>query len=492
VSPGAEPSVADQFASAGTSADPPMGGADVDPSPGHADESTGGGEGGTTDADRYPTLSEEGRRMLRFLREHPHAPIYRNQSGNRLTAADVEHVRAFEREVAEAEVGWRPGEAPPWLDAFVERCFADTPFYRAYGSRPRHFHDVPTVSRADLERDVARFVPDGVPPGRLINFRTSGTTGHPLLLASVPVVAASYLAFLKRALRRWKVELTHGRGEVGVVLVGFQRTCFTYVSVTPHMDESGLAKINLHPGDWRDPDDRARYLDALAPEVLAGDPLSFSALAALPVTARPRALISTSMALRPALRGQLEERFGCPVLDLYSMNEAGPVAVYDEAEGGHVLVQHRLYLEILDGDGRPVAPGERGEVTLTGGFNPCLPLLRYRTGDHASLRLAPGREPVLVGLEGRPPVRFRTSAGEWLNNIEVTHALKSFPLAQFTLHQRADGGLRFRFGGGGDTGAIREALVALFGAGQGIEVEAGGLDDGKVVQYTSDLPGARP
>ena len=32
--------------------------------------------------------------------------------------------------------------------------------------------------------------------------------------------------------------------------------------------EAGLAKINLHPNDWRHPDNRAQYLDALAPEVV--------------------------------------------------------------------------------------------------------------------------------------------------------------------------------------------------------------------------------
>jgi phenylacetate-CoA ligase len=225
--------------------------------------------------------------------------------------------------------------------------------------------------------------------------------------------------------------------------------------------------------------------------VIAGDPLSFAELLALDTRVRPRAMLSTSMTLSPALRRELEERFECPTLDLYSLNEAGPVAVYDEHAGGHVLLQHRMFVELLDVDGERAAVGERGEVTLTGGFNFCLPLLRYRTGDYASLAFHSG-EPVLVSLDGRPPVRFRTMSGEWINNIEVTHALKRFPVAQFALHQQADGGLRLCVPKSQrDAHELREALIALFGSGQSLAVDH--LDfDGKVVQYTSDLTGAQP
>lgn len=445
-----------------------------------------------TDADRYPTLSDDGRRMLRFLREHPHAPIYRDESGNRLTSDDVERVRAFEREALDAGVGWRAGEHPAWLGELVRRCYAEVPHYRRRGAAPSEFESVPSVSRGDLGRDIAQFVPDSAPLERLINFQTSGTTGHPLLLASHPVAAASYLAFHKRALRRVGIELRHGRGEVGVVLLGHQRRCFTYVSVTPTMNESGLAKINLYPDDWRDPADRARYLDALAPEVISGDPISFAELLRLPVRVRPRAILSTSMALSPALADALAERFGCPVLDTYSMNEAGPVAVFDANAGGHVLLQHRMYVEVLGDDDRPVPPGARGEVTLSGGFNFCLPLLRYRTGDYASLRLD-GGEPVLVELEGRRPVRFRTARGEWINNIEVTHAMRRFPVAQFTLRQEADGALRMRVAGPGrDERAIRDAMLALFGDAQPLDLAFVPDFDGKVVQYATSLAGAEP
>jgi phenylacetate-CoA ligase len=444
-----------------------------------------------TDNDRYPTLTENGRRMLQFLREHPNAPSFRNESGNRLNHDDIAKVREFEQEVSSVPLGWRPGESPWWMSDFVEQCFTEVPFYRRYGSLPRDFQDIPTISRADLSRDIAQFVPDSVPIDRLINFRTSGTSGHPLLLASHPVVAANYLAFHKRALRRFGIELSYGAPKVGVVLVGFQRKCFTYVSVTPTMNESGLVKINLHSSDWRNPDDRALYLDALAPEIYTGDPIAFGELKNLSLKTRPRALLSTSMTLLPAMREALETHFRCPVLDLYSMNETGPIAVADPSVGGHVLLQPKLFVEILDSVGQSMPPGQRGEITITGGFNFCLPLLRYRTGDFAAIQFN-GTEVYLETLEGRPPVRFRTVQGEWLNNIEVTHSLQRLAIPQFTLHQKEDGQLLFRFTGPGHLEAtITNVLLELFGSQQQITLEEVPSFEGKVVQYTSALPEAQ-
>jgi phenylacetate-CoA ligase len=186
----------------------------------------------------------------------------------------------------------------------------------------------------------------------------------------------------------------------------------------------------------------------------------------------------------------LEQRFCCPVLDLYSLNEAGPIAVADDRCGGHVLLQHCMYVEILDEAGKPVPPGERGEVTLTGGFNFCLPLLRYRTGDFASLTCSKG-EAVLVGLEGRPPVRFRTLRGEMINNIEVTHSLRRFAIPRFALHQDGDGHLTLRLAAGAyDPEEVRQAIQDLFGAAQPLSMEALDLTGEKIVQYTSVLENA--
>ena len=437
-----------------------------------------------SDLDYCPTLSDAGARMLAQLRSHPCAPVYRNRSGNKLLANEVAALRDDEREVAQATIDWTHAAPPAWLPDFVADTFARVPYWRACGSPPSRLQDVAPISRADLSHDVASFVPDDVDLARMIHFHTTGTTGHPLMIPSHPLVAGRYLAFHKRALQRFGVTLRHGAGQVGVMLLGHQQRCFTYVSVTPTMGESGLAKINLHVDDWRDPSDRARYLDAMAPELIAGDPISFAELLMLPMTHRPAALMSVSMMLLPGMRARLEQRFGCPVLDIYSLNEVGPVAVYDEAAGGHVLLQNRLYVEILDAHGQPVPPGQRGEIVVTGGFNFCLPLLRYRTGDHASLAFG-AHGPVLVGLAGRSPLRYRTSSGRWINNIDITHALKPLAIALFGVHQFADGAIALRLAPGAMPLASQAcALLAPFF--DAITVEALQAQD-KIIQYTSDL-----
>ena len=450
-----------------------------------------------TDAERFPLLTDDGRRLLKWLREHPHAPRYTAQCGNRLTAEYLRRVHEYEAELNSAPKGWPQGGLPAWLPGFVEACFRDAPFYRRYGAMPADFHDIPTIERSDLSREIWSFVPDSLPLDDLIIYATSGATGHPLTIPSHPVVGACYTPLLKTALALKGIELRNGRGQVCCVLVGYQKRAYTYPSVTPHQDEAGHLKLNLHPGDWRDSDDRARFLDDCNPEFYTGDPIAFAELMKLPLKTRPRVLISTAMTLLPGLRRQLEARFSCPVLDVYSMNESGPIAVASDFRSlagvwrfgsptSHALLQHRLYVEILDSDKTPCPPGARGEVTLTGGLNFYLPLLRYRTNDYASLEWRDG-QPVLIGLEGRPPVLYRGANGQVINNLDVTGALKHLALPQFTLHQTGDGSLYMKVRRSHvNVSQIRAALLALFGPNQQHTIEEVESLGEKVIQYTSD------
>ncbi|MEP3891347.1 MAG: AMP-binding protein [Hellea sp.] len=435
-----------------------------------------------TDQDRYPTLSDAGRDTLRKMREHPAAPIFRNQSGNRLTVEDLQDLERFEAQLQTAKA---VTAMPSWMSEFIEQTYQDVPYYRQFGAR-QNFEDVQPISRADLSRDVAQFVPDSVDLSRMMHFQTSGTTGHPLFVPSHPQVAGRYLSFHKRALSRFGITPQAGPGEVGAILLGYQARCFTYVSVTPQMGESGLAKINLHPNDWKQPRDRAAYLEAMAAEIVTGDPISFEALLDVDARLFPKALISVAMMLPRGLRAALEARFGCPVLDIYSMNEVGPIALFDPDVGGHVLLQDRLYVEVLDDDDQPIADGERGEITVTGGFNFCLPLLRYKTGDFGRLGSA-NSVPVIYELEARRPIRFLTASGEWINNVDITHAMAGLRASRYCLHQQGDKGLVLRLPDRamGEADKARAILGGVMGA-LPLSIKVIETDD-KQLQYTSEL-----
>ena len=439
----------------------------------------------------HPTLTESGRQLLRRMNEHDAAPKFTGTTGSRLRADDLVVVAERTNEVLRS-IGPSLVE-PSWLPDFVRQACRSVPFYKRYGvgaSTP--FAEIPVVSRREFSADIAQFVPDDVDLSRLINYVTSGTTGHPMQVPSHPLVAAEYLAYHRRALRRIGMDLRAGSGEVGVVLIGFQRSCFTYTSVVPMQGEAGLVKLNLHPSAWRSAADRSRYLESLQPEIVSGDPISFAELLRLSPACRPRALFSTSMTLLPGLRAELESAFACPVLDFYSMNEAGPIGVYDAQLGGHVLLQPGLYVELLNATGETVSPGERGEITLTGGFNFCLPLLRYRTGDFASLSTRDHgdvTELVLEELVGRDPVRFWTGAGEWINNVDVLHALGPVSMSQFCLHQRSDGSLDLSVQGSAAAAFQAREIISALMDGMPVRLTAMAPATEKVKQFTSAFPG---
>jgi phenylacetate-CoA ligase len=441
------------------------------------------------DAFDHPLLDDASRATLRRLREHPHAPRFRNATGSRLRSEDLDALAHAER-VALHDPTPEPLQPPAWIDHYVEYVTRTVPYFRNR-RWPTAFIDRPTTSRRDLSDHITSFIPDDVAADRLIVYETSGVTGHRLTVPSHPIVAATYLALHRRALRRLGLDLVGGPERTAGVLLGMQERCFTYASVMPQLGGAGFAKINLHPDDWRSPADRARFIDDLAPQIIAGDPISLRELLTLDVTHRPTAVLSTSMQLLVGLRTAVAEQLCAPVLDIYSLNEVGPVAVFDEAAGGHVLLQPNLYVEILRPDGRLARLGERGEITVTGGFNHVLPLVRYRTGDYASW--ATDGRPVLVDLVGRAPIRFRRADGRWINNHEIGHALAHLPISQFRAHQRADRSFALVVGAADH---LAQAAVAALNACTGQRVDLVeethflATSSDKLMQYSSDLTDA--
>ena len=440
--------------------------------------------------ERYPLISQSGKKLLKALHEHPSAPLFNHHVGDRIDSSALKSIYAFQADVLTRTPRWAHDQYPEWVAPFVKYCEREVPFYRQRKQVLVPFADIPTTCRADFGQAPWLFVPDDQSIDDLIVYSTSGTTGHPVTILSLPIVSSMYVPLLRAALRTRGVEMMGGSGRVSIAQICCQKSTYTFAALSSVLGEAGNLKLNLNPSDWRMPDDRIRYFDAWAPEILTGDPISFQQLASLPCAHHPKALISTSMTLLPGLQIDLEKRFNCPILDLYSMNETGPIAVgLPGADSFYQLLQPRLFIEILTPSGDPCPVGVRGEITVTGGFNPLLPLLRYRTGDQATLVYPfDSTTPALASIEGRPVTLFRDTAGQVINNIDVTQLMRRFAIARFTLHQSTDGSLILRLSPHAiPENEIISALQSLFGADQ--RAVLGRIDtyEGKLIQYTSDI-----
>jgi phenylacetate-CoA ligase len=134
------------------------------------------------------------------------------------------------------------------------------------------------------------------------------------------------------------------------------------------------------------------------------------------------------------LRNEIEAALGLKALDIYGLSEVlGPgvsCECFEAADGAHVNEDHFLVEAIDPETGAPAADGDLGELVFTTLTKEALPLLRYRTGDLASLT----REPCVCGRTFARMSRIRGRVDDMLIvrgvNVfpsEVERVLCAFP-----------------------------------------------------------------
>ncbi|MEA4807276.1 DVU_1553 family AMP-dependent CoA ligase [Acetobacterium wieringae] len=104
-----------------------------------------------------------------------------------------------------------------------------------------------------------------------------------------------------------------------------------------------------------------------------------------------QALFITSEYLSSTMRARLEKAWGATVYHHYGMTEPGfAIAIECESHNGFHYNESDLYFEVIDPEtGEPVADGEEGELVFTSLHREAMPLIRYRTGDIASITRKP-------------------------------------------------------------------------------------------------------
>lgn len=226
---------------------------------------------------------------------------------------------------------------------------------------------------------------------RMVTLRTSGTTGHPKRLAFTAKDLARTRDFFAVGMAR----LVQPGQRLAVLLPGAQR---------PH-SVADLLRQALEPGGVEVLSPPPECLEAgqeacLAENLLRADPHCLVALPAqlarlpdfLPEgLPRLAGILSSGEPLPPETAAKIRVFWKCELLDHYGLTETGyGCAVECPAHNGRHLRALDVLVEIVDtAHGRVLPWGEEGEVVVTTLNREAMPLIRYRTGDVASLLPGP-------------------------------------------------------------------------------------------------------
>ncbi|MFK7829099.1 MAG: phenylacetate--CoA ligase family protein [Congregibacter sp.] len=194
-----------------------------------------------------------------------------------------------------------------------------------------------------------------------------------------------------------------------------------------------------------------------------------------------RSVLCAAEKVHPTQRETIARVFRADVFDTYGSREFMLIASEcDSHEGMHVSMEN-LVVEIVDAEGKAVAPGETGRLVITDLHNYSMPFIRYEIGDLARAsdhRCACGRESqVLEDIVGRSLDVVRTPEGRVIPGELFPHLMKDYPeVLRFQVVQEEDYSISLALKPNGTipdhvAASIRDKLAMLIEADVAIDIK---------------------
>ncbi|MGA7802181.1 MAG: phenylacetate--CoA ligase family protein [Gammaproteobacteria bacterium] len=245
------------------------------------------------------------------------------------------------------------------------------------------FRRLPLMAKADCAAHRERMVWRSV-PGGAFRYTTGGSSGEPLVFHFGRERQASDAAGRMRARRWWGVDV----GDREVYLWGAPVELANTDRVKTLRDrlfnqlvlnafEMSPERIDVYIGKLLAFKPRCVYGYASSIALLAGRALERGVDMR---TKHLKVVCTTGEPLYPQQRELIESVFGVPAANEFGSRDIGFTA-HQSPDGQMLLMSESVVLEILDGQGNPVAPGQVGEAVMTGLCSSAQPFIRYRTGD---------------------------------------------------------------------------------------------------------------
>jgi phenylacetate-CoA ligase len=300
------------------------------------------------------------------------------------------------------------------LAELAARVYARVPFYRdafdRAGVRPEQIRSrddlrrLPFTRKADL-RDHYPFGLFAVPLEQTVRLHaSSGTTGKPTVVGYTRADLGVWAEVCARCLAASGArpgDVFHNAYGYGLFTGG--------LGMHYGAELMGLVVVPVSGGNT---ERQLLLLEDFHPRVIACTP---SYMLTLAEAAAARGIDTQGLALRAAVLGaepwteamrrQIERVMPVKAVNIYGLSEVIGPGVSNECveaqRGSHVFEDHFLVEAVDPGSGDPVPAGQVGELVFTTLTKEALPVIRYRSGDLASLDPAPcvcGRTHVRMSL----------------------------------------------------------------------------------------------
>lgn len=275
------------------------------------------------------------------------------------------------------------------------------------------FKKIPLLTRVEIQDHGQDLDCNQVPEshGKISETMTSGSTATPVSVRTTGLVSMVWNAINLRE------HLWHGR-DVGS----------TMASIRWRPDAVGMAPKGVVFEDWGMPvnqfyktspgyylnssseiQDQLKWLEEINPAYLMTHPSNLQAL--VEEAQRNNATLSSIKQVRTvgesvsdAQRKLLHADLGIDLVDFYSSQELGYVALQCPEQSHYHVQSESLIVEILREDGSDCHPFEPGKIVVTSLRNYATPLIRYEVGDYGEWgeSCSCGRSlPVLNTINGR-------------------------------------------------------------------------------------------
>lgn len=330
------------------------------------------------------------------------------------------------------------------------------------------FSALPLLTRDDVQKEGESLLCRNLPAqhGRVFKGETSGSTGKPIAYYGTELTQFFWRVYTLRD------HLWHQRDFSGKLAAIRTKVEDNIVqgwgpATEPVVETGPLATLNIRA----DISTQLEWLQRQAPQYLISYPHNLLELARQSIASglrlpNLREVRSFGAVLPTDLRALCRHAWDVSVVDIYSAEEVGYIALQCPQQEHYHVQAENLIVEVLDENDKECKPGQMGRVALTTLHNFAMPLVRYEIGDYVEVgdSCNCGRGlPVITRILGRDRNMLTKPDGSqhWPSfPAELWTAVA--PIRQFRLIQKSLDRIEAQFVASGDLG--REQRESLIGS----------------------------